>query len=221
MWYIDRAMGNPVADTFYVNQARQTLRQLETFDISLICEARLQTSRPPLTSIENVQTGWYLYRFKGFYHIKNSNYDITFPPYFSGSTHLCDHPENTFLTHSLLRQNTDCIDITTNVYDIASHVFVIHRWDCYDSVYTCFYLWYTGSKPVLPAAGTIAKGLLVRASNTAAEMMKRAAGSANKNKTSSKLTDSTNSNTGENPLTRWPVISIFIMYDRTVEYCLQ
>ena len=70
MWYIDRAMGNPVADTFYVNQARQTLRQLETFDFSLICEARLQTSRPPLTSIENVQTGWYLYWFKDFDHIK-------------------------------------------------------------------------------------------------------------------------------------------------------
>lgn len=50
-------MGNPVADTFYVNQARQTLKQLETFDFSLICEARIQTCRPPLTSIENVQTG--------------------------------------------------------------------------------------------------------------------------------------------------------------------
>ena len=59
-------MGNPVADTFYVNQARQTLRQLETFDFSLICEARLQTSRPPLTSIENVQTGWYYYQFEDF-----------------------------------------------------------------------------------------------------------------------------------------------------------
>ena len=48
-------MGNPVADTFYVNQARQTLRQLEDFDFSLICEARLQTPRPPLNSIDNLQ----------------------------------------------------------------------------------------------------------------------------------------------------------------------
>ncbi|XP_067948810.1 protein inturned-like [Watersipora subatra] len=50
-----RAMGNPVADVFYINQARQTLQQLETFDFSLICEARLQTPRPPLNCIENLQ----------------------------------------------------------------------------------------------------------------------------------------------------------------------
>lgn len=47
-------MGNPIADVMYVTQSRQTLRQLETFDFSLICEAHLQTSKPPLTSIENV-----------------------------------------------------------------------------------------------------------------------------------------------------------------------
>jgi len=45
-----------VADTFYVHQAQQTLLQLESFDFSLICEANVQTSRPTLTSIENLQS---------------------------------------------------------------------------------------------------------------------------------------------------------------------
>jgi len=48
-------MGHPVADTFFVNQARQTLRKLDTFDFCSICETKLRSSRPPLTSLENLQ----------------------------------------------------------------------------------------------------------------------------------------------------------------------
>lgn len=52
---------------------------------------------------------------------------------------------------------------------------------------------------MLPAAGAIAKGLLARAGNTAAEMMKRAASGSNKNK-NSKQTESANNTTGESTL---------------------